>query len=81
MFWCVSMIPIEEYARSVSKAKKLLPHLREYLEELLGIYVKMEPWQRKFYITDRGYSDPYYITYVREKDRIKLIKLLRKVIQ
>ncbi len=81
MFWCVSMISAEEYAKRVSSAKKLLPHLREYLEELLGIYVKMESWQRKFYILDRGYSDPYYITYVREKDRIKLIKLLRKVIQ
>lgn len=75
------MISAEVYAKRVSSAKKLLPHLREYLDELLRIYVKMEPWQRKFYITDRGYSDPYYITYVREKDRTKLIKLLREVIQ
>jgi len=73
-------ITVEIFAWRIHRAKNLLPRHREYLDELLKLYMLMTPNQRKSIIISRGYGDPYYITYVRTKDRDVLIQMCRDAV-
>jgi len=73
-------ITVEMFAWRVHIAKQYLPKHREYLDELLKLYMLMTPNQRKSIIISRGYGDPYYITYVRTKDRDVLIQMCRDAV-
>lgn len=70
---------VEEYARRVNAAKRMLPWHRLYLDELLKYYVELTPKQRKEIFIDRGYSDPLYIRFVRPRDRKHLLQLCKEV--
>lgn len=76
----MKLITVEMFAWRIHRAKKNLPRHREYLDELLELYMKMTPNQRKSIIINRGYGEPYYITYVRTKDRDVLIQMCRDAV-
>lgn len=69
---------VEEYARLINDAKKMLPWHRSYLDELLKYYVELTPKQRKEIFLDRGFRDPLYIRFVRPRDREHLLQLCKE---
>tara|TARA_S200002703_G_scaffold158358_1_gene168511 strand:- start:7883 stop:8128 length:246 start_codon:yes stop_codon:yes gene_type:complete len=74
------MITEVEFARRVAEAKRLLPKHRRYLDELLRMFMLLTPQERKSIFIDRGYGDPYYIRFVRTKDRDSLLKMCRDAV-
>tara|TARA_R110002051_G_scaffold113558_1_gene186101 strand:+ start:242 stop:481 length:240 start_codon:yes stop_codon:yes gene_type:complete len=76
----MSRLHVEDFAKLILVAKKMMPWHRDYLEELLKYYMLLTPEQRKEIFSSRGYGDPINIRFVRPKDRANLIKLCRDAI-